>query len=399
VIRSIKIDRYVLELMARPVIGCLIVTLTAQVLERVLRIINLLVENGAHVSFVVQLTVNVLPYYLSLSLPASFFVAIFVIVARMSDGNEIDALLASGVSITRLAMPFIGLGLVFTMFSIALFGFLQPYGRYAYEAVLNAALNAGWNAQLQPEVFVDPGHGFTITADQVSMNGRGLKGVFIRRATTGGGEQITTARTGVLNVSPDGKLVQLTVDHGLQLDQPVGQPGRVVRFGDVSAVEPVSGNATMGPRAGNPVELTLFELVHELRSKTSVIPRRSVEAELYGRLVRSISVPFLPLLAIPLGMAAKRGRRAPGLILAGVLLIGFHHAIQMAQSLSQTGQAAPGPTIWGIALVFVAICVWMFASSLKRPGDTPITRAVSAIDDAVHWARELFAQEPVGATS
>lgn len=396
--RSIKLDRYILELMARPVLGCLFVTLTAQLLDRVLKIINLLVQNGAHVSFVVQLTVNVMPYYLSLSLPASFFVAIFIIVARMGDGNEIDALLASGVSITRLAMPFIGLGLVFTLVSLALFGFLQPYGRYAYEAVLNAAINAGWNAELQPEVFVDPGHGFTITADQVSMNGRGLKGVFIRRSTTGGGEQITTARTGQLNVSPDGKTVQITVHDGLQLSQPAGHPGKVVRFQDVSAVEPVGGDAQLGSRQGNPSELTLFELVHELKSKTSVIPRRSVEAELYGRLVRSLSVPFLPLLAIPLGMAAKRGRRAPGLILAGIVLIGFHHAVSMAQSMAQTGHAEPGPAIWGIAVVFITICFWMFLSSLKRPGDTPVTRTVNAIDEAVHWARELFAQEPMGAT-
>lgn len=397
--RSIKLDRYILELMARPLLGCLFVTLTAQLLDRVLKIIHFLVDNGAHVSFVVQLTINVVPYYLSLSLPASFFVAIFIIVARMGDGNEIDALLASGVSITRLAMPFIALGVVFTLFSIALFGFLQPYGRYAYEAVLNAAINAGWNAQLQPEVFVDPGHGFTITADQVSVNGRGLKGVFIRQGTADGGEEITTARTGMLNVSQDGRLVQIDVDHGLHLDQPAGRSGKVVRFQNVSAVEPVGGSASIGPRAGNPSELTLLELIHELKSPTSIIPRRNVEAELYGRLVRSISVPFLPLLAIPLGMAAKRGRRAPGLILAGVLLIGFHHAIQMAQSLSLTGRAEPGPAIWGIAAVFVGICFWMFASSLRRPGDTPITRAVSAIDDAVHWARELFAQEPVGATS
>ncbi len=347
----------------------------------------------------VQLTINVMPYYLSLALPASFFVAIFIIVARMGDGNEIDALLASGVSISRLALPFIGLGVVFTMISLLLFGFLQPYGRYAYEAVLNAAINAGWNAQLQPEVFVDPGHGFIITADRVSMNGRDLRGVFVRRVTPTGGEQITTAHTGVLNVSPDGRLVELKVDSGLQLDQPPDQPGRVVRFQNVSTVEPVGGSATVHTRGGNPAELTLFELVHELKSKSSVIPRRSLEAELYGRIVRSISVPFLPLLAIPLGMAAKRGRRAPGLILAGVLLIGFHHAIQMAQSLAQTGRAPPGPTIWGIALVFVSICLWLFLSSLKRPGDTPITRAVAAIGDAVQWARELFAQEPVGATS
>ena len=123
-IRSIKMDRYMLELMARPVLGCIVVTLVAQLLERVLHIINQLVENGAHVGFVVQLTINVAPYYLGLSLPASFFVAIFIIVARLGDGNEIDALLASGVSISRMAQPFIYLGLVFTCLSLLLFGFL-----------------------------------------------------------------------------------------------------------------------------------------------------------------------------------------------------------------------------------------------------------------------------------
>ncbi len=398
--RSMKIDRYMLELMFRPVMAAILVTLIAQLLERVMRIINQLAENGAHFGFIVQLTVNLVPYYLTFSLPASFFVSIFIVVARLGDGNEIDAILASGVSISRLAAPFIAIGLVFMVVSLLLFGFLQPYGRYAYEAVFNAAVNAGWNAQLQPEVFADPGHGLTITADRVSMSGRKLQGVFIRRLSPDGREEITTADAGELIVSPDGRFVSLKVNKGLQLDARPGQPGRVMRFANVSASEPLAGpNSDLKPRGGDAKELTLFELAHELRSKTSVIPRSYLEGELYGRLARSLSVPFLPLMAIPMGMAAKRGRRAPGLILAGVLLIGFHHATQMAQGLAQTGQAAPGPAIWGIFLVFVGLCTWLFLASLKRPGDTPITRAVAAVDEGVHWVRDLFAQEPAGATS
>jgi lipopolysaccharide export system permease protein len=396
--RAGTIDRYVIEQMTRPMLACIIVTLVAQLLDRVLKIINTLAENGAHLGFVVQLTVNIVPYYLGLSLPASFFVAIFLVVARMGDGNEIDAVLASGVSITRFAAPFITLGLVAAMASLILFGFLQPYGRYAYTAVLNAAINAGWNAQLQPEVFVGPGEGVTITADRVGMNGRNLKGVFVRRTYPDGREQITTASSGVLNVSPDGRLVELKVDGGLQLDQPPGKSGRVVRFQNVSAVEPTGGYAENHPRGGNQNELTLLELAHEIRSDSSVIPKADLKAELYGRLVRSLSVPFLPLMAIPLGMAAKRGRRAPGLIFAGLLLISFHHAIQFAQSLTLTGQAEPD-SIWAIFAVFVGLCFWLFLASLKRPGDTPVTRAVAAVSDAVAWVRELFAQEPMGATS
>jgi lipopolysaccharide export system permease protein len=397
-LRMSHLDRYVLELMTRPVAACIIVTLIAQLLDRVLRIVNQLAENGAHLGFVVQLTINIVPYYLSLSLPASFFIGIFLVVARLGDDNEIDAILASGVSITRLAAPFLALGLVLTFISLMLFGFLQPYGRYAYRAVLNAAINAGWNAQLQPEVFVGPGAGITITADRVGMSGRNLQGVFVRRVLPDGREQITTASSGTLNISPDGRLVELKVDKGLQLDQPKSGPGRVVRFENVSAVEPSGGAGETGPRGGNPNELTVFELAHELSSGDSLIPRRSLQAELYGRLARTLSVPILPFMAIPLGMAAKRGRRAPGLILAGVLMIGFHHGIQMAQGLTQTGRI-DAVTIWGIYGFFSALCVWLFLSSLKRPGDTPITRAVVAISEAVHWVRDLFAQEPMGATS
>ena len=395
-----KLDRYILELMARPIAACIFVTLVAQLLERVLRIINQLAENGAHIGFVVQLTVNLVPYYLTFSLPAAFFVGIFLVVARLGDGNEIDAILASGVSITRFAAPFIGLGLVFMVVSLLLFGFLQPYGRYAYRAVLNAAINAGWNAQLQPEVFVDPGHGFTITADRVSMSGRTLHGVFIRRISPDGHEQITTAKSGVLTVTPDGRLAEMRIDKGLQLDQEPGKPAKVLRIENISGVQSLeAADVSLRPRAGEPRELTLFELSHELRASNSVIPRRELEAEFFGRLVRSLSVPFLPLMAIPLGMAAKRGGRVPGLILAGVLLIGFHHAVQLAQSLSDTGKLEPGPTIWGIFFFFAGLCSWLFFSSLKRPGDTPITRAVGALGDIVYRIRQLFASEPVGATS
>ncbi len=397
---SLKMDRYLLSQMARPVMACLVVTLVAQLLERVLRIINQLAENGAHLGFVVQLTVNLVPYYLTFSLPAAFFVSIFIVVARLGDGNEIDALLASGVSISRLAAPFVALGVVLSVVSLLLFGFLQPYGRYAYRAVLNAAINAGWDAQLQPEVFVDPGHGFTITADRVGLSGRSLQGVFVRRISPDGREQITTASSGSLTVTPDGKVAALKIDNGLELDRQPGQPARVFRIQNISAVQSLAGvDVLLKARGGEVKELTLFELSHQIRTHNSIIPRRQLLTEFYARLARSLATPFLPLMGIPLGMAAKRGGRTPGLILGVVLLIGFHHALETVQSLAQAGRIPPTLPIWGIFAIFNCLCIWLFASSLKRPGDTPVTRAMAAVSDAAQHVRELFAREPAGATS
>ena len=397
--RQAMLDRYLLDSMARPIAICLTITLVALLLERILRIINDLAENGAHFGFVVQLTLNLVPHYLSLALPASFFISIFIVVARLSDGNEIDALLASGVSIGRMAAPFIGVGLAFMLISLVLFGFLQPYGRYGYHAVLNAAIHAGWNAQLQPEVFVDPGQGFTITADRVGMSGRDLKGVFVRRVSPDGREQITTAKSGALGVSPDGRTVSLRVDEGQQLDRRKGEAARVLQFRNISGERSLQDAAApMRPRGGDVRELTLFELTHELRLPNPAISKSALAGELYGRLARSLSVPFLPLLAIPLGMASKRGRRAPGLIIAGVMLVSFHHAVQMSQSLSQAGRVSPAQAVGSVYVVFVGLCLWLFLTSLKRPGDTPITRAVGAVSVGVGWLRRPFEAEPAGVT-
>src|SRR3546814_13498213 len=91
---------------------------------------------------VLVLAADLVPHYLVLALPAGFFIAVFVSVARLSEENELDAMLASGLSIYRLSRPYIVAGCVFAVLSILIFGFLQPYSRYDYRAILYTATNA-----------------------------------------------------------------------------------------------------------------------------------------------------------------------------------------------------------------------------------------------------------------
>src|SRR5471030_677577 len=107
----------------------------------------------------------------------------FIVIARLDEESEIDAILAGGVSFERLVAPLVFVGVLLGIVSILLLGFLQPFSRYGYRAVRNAALEAGWTAQLDPQVFMNAGPTFTITADDVDPTGRTLKGVFIRRKT------------------------------------------------------------------------------------------------------------------------------------------------------------------------------------------------------------------------
>ena len=386
-----RLDRYILSLMVGPVVGSLTVALTAILLQRLLELFNQFAANGVKLGFILGLTVQMAPIYLSLALPASFFFSTFVVVARLNDGSEIDAMLASGVSISRLTAPFAGAGAVLGLVSLVLFGFLQPYGRYGYQVVLNAAIHAGWTAQVKPQEFTGPSGGVTLTADRVGPSGRRLHGLFMRRIGPDGNEQIVTAKSGLLRMSPDGRRVEVTLDEGTVMERPAGGPPRLVRFHNIALVEPLGDpGGGVKPRGGDVRELTLFELSHQMRSPNPVIPRAALAAEFYSRLARSFAVPLLPLLALPLAMAAKRRRRAPGLILAGVAMMSFHHGVQLAQSLAASGRADPLLAVGGVFAAFAGLCLWMFLSSLSRPGDTPVGRATSALDGWIQDVREFL---------
>lgn len=381
-------DRYLLRLTIWPLAGALAVTLVALLLERVLRLLQLLSESTDRFGFVAELAANLVPHYLGLTLPAAFFIALFVVVSRMNEGSEIDAWLASGVSLTRIAAPFLVMGAVLMIVSLILFGFVQPYSRYAYRAVMHAAENAGWSGLVQPQTFISPDQSLTMTADAVDATGETLRRIFVRKALADGREEVTTARSGRLIRNPDGRSVTLELLDGQQLSaSPRGAP-RLLSFDSFNVELPLTGAAKLlRARGGDQRELTILELAEQAGRTNPVIPRQTLLAELYARLARSFSLPLLPLLALPLGLAAKRGGRAPGVIIAGLVLITFQHFLQFGQSLAVSGRADAAPAVGTPFLAFTTLCLATFLSSRKRPGETPVSLLSEAIAEAIHELR------------
>ncbi len=376
--RPAIMDGYILRMLALPSAAVLGVTLVAFLLEQTLRLIDQLAANGAQMSYLFGLVTNLVPYQLGLALPAAFFVAMFMVIGRLDEESEIDALLAGGVPFERIVAPLVAAGVVLAALSLLLSGYLQPYSRFGYRAVLNAATQAGWTARLDPQVFINAGPTFTISADEADATGRSLQGVFIRRKTAVG-EQIVTADRGQLALLPDHR-TQLSLDGGLILSDTRSKEPRLLRFGDFTDREMVKGGATLRPRGGDEQELTIPELLSESGRPDALIPPQVLRAELCARLTRSLAIPFLPLMALPLALAAKRGRRTPGMIVGAVILVAFHHSVTLCKSFADEGVIDPVVGMAALYLSLGAFSLWLFLSSRKRPGDTPISAFLHGID-------------------
>ncbi len=387
------IDRYMLRLSFWPMVGAMGVTLLALLLERTLRLLDMLAASNDRFGFVAQLAVNLVPHYVGLTLPAAFFLALLVVVNRLNQASEIDAFLAAGVSLTRLAAPYLCLAAALTVVSLIVFGFLQPYSRYAYRAVLHSAQNAGWNGMVPAGTILIPSKDLTVTADEADSTGQKLSHILIRRVTANGREEVTTAGMAEVRRMPDGASVRLELENGQQLrfnDQ--GRP-ELLNFKALSMQLPLTGPARLlRARGSDERELTLFELADQATQHNTTIPREALKGELYGRLAKAFVLPLLTLLGVPLGLSAKRSGRAPGMLVGGILLLAFFHAVQLGQGLAATGRASAAMAVGGPYLIFAAIALTVFLTSRKRPGETPIGRALEYLSGLIAQLKPKVAQ-------
>jgi len=387
-LRLALIDRYVLRMTAWPMLGCLGVTVISLLLERTLRLLDMLSQSSARFGSVAELSANLLPHYLGLALPVAFFVALFIVITQLDDGSEVEAFLASGIPLTRMAAPYVALGLVLMSFSLVVFGYAQPYSRYAYRAVLYSAVNAGWNGRLDGGAFVNDGDSI-LTADGANLAGRQLNHLFIRRATPGGGEEVITAKTAELLPDKSGKNVTLNLQDGARISQSKEGTFSTLHFRNFVMQSDLEGAASLlRARGGDERELTLGELSQHAALPHPVIPRGTLLAELYARLAHSMILPLLPLIALPLGLAAKRKRRTAGLLFAGALFLAFQHGVQFGQGLAAAGKVSPEVGVGAPFFLFAGFAIWMFAGSRKRPGETPIGRFVGYVGDIIERIRK-----------
>ncbi|MBB4315858.1 LptF/LptG family permease [Roseospira marina] len=386
------IDRYILLQVMPPLGVSLAVLLVGLVLERILRLFNIIAQQGQPFGSILAMALNLVPHYLGLALPAAFFISLFLVAARFSEENELDAIRSCGLSIRRFSRPLIGLGLVLAVVAFALYGYLQPYSRYAYRAILHTVTSAPWDASVVAGTFVDPGDGYTIYADRMDDGGAGLENVFVHERRKDGATITTTAARGLMRLSDDHRWLRVVLEDAVQIrDTGIATP-TVVAFDRLTLTRPFTlAEPRFRRRGKGERELTLTELRAELDDPWSTIPDDALRAEFHSRLVRSVSLLVLPMLAIPMGLAAKRTFRWQGIALAAVILLLYHHTLQFGASLAALGRVDPRLSLWGPFVVFTIACAVLFLTLERRAGVLPFDALFTRLDAVTRgiagWAR------------
>lgn len=365
-----RIDRYILSHMAGPFFGALFGVLALLMLERLLRLLDLVNSNEGALRYIFDMLTNLAPHYLGLALPAALFIACYVGYRRLATTSEIAALQSIGRGLGRMAFPAFMAATLIAAFSALLHGYLQPHGRYAYRSLGFLAAHASIAAALESGAFLE-NDGITFMAEQATPGGRTLAKVFVYEERPDGVARIITSKGGALIESADGQRSALHFKDGLMVEEDDKGGRRRITFNTFDWPIDRGALGAFRPRGANERELTWPELYAARDNPPEATTRARVVSEIHARAARAFAVLLMPMLAIPLAVAGIRTRTSGPLAFGIVTMLVFTQALQFGEGMADLERAPVLVAIWTPVLGLLLISGFLFWRTWRGVGFNP----------------------------
>lgn len=382
-------SRYLLRRIAAPVMLSLVIALLALSLERLLRIVQGIAEEGGSLARALELLGYLVPHYLGLAVPVALFVGIMLAFSSLSASNELTAMLNTGIPLRRLSRSIFALAAVLAGVMLINAAVVQPYSRYAYRATLHELTKTSLAVRLRPGVFYRVNDQLVLRADEVVRDGGLLRGFFAEVRRADGERLVITASRAQLLREPESDTLVAEMQDGIIVRGKGGAGSGTITFSNYTVALPVEIEAPYGPRGRNERELTLLELAQGRAPIDGLVTADGMRAELYSRIVHALSLPLLAVLAIPLGLIGSgRGGRAYGIALGIGALVLYQKMLSLAAAFAGAGTVPAWVAFGPPLLVLSGTAYLLFAYASESNGGSLagwIRRRPRA--DLAEWAR------------
>jgi lipopolysaccharide export system permease protein len=384
------IDTYILRRVLMPLLAAVGIAMAALLMQRLILLLDLFANRGSPLSIILRMLGNLVPFYLGIALPAALFIGVLYAGSRLSSESELDAMRASGMSLLRLIAPVLALAVVLVIISSYLLGWLQPYTRFGYRALVHLVTDTQWDSAIERGAFFTGFGGKTILIGDISDGGRTLSRIFVKDKDESGRTIIVTAERGDLLKQSDFSLV-LSLHHGVRSETtPNGDATRAMTFDQLDLPLESIAPDPFRPRGEKESELTFTELIQNYFNTSPNLDYEDILAEINERLVRTVSIFFLPFLAFPVGISSRRTSKSLRMIVGVLFLIFYYEVLQFGEASVSKGKIGPALALWLPCGIFVGCSLWLFWVADRKPGQDPLAHLFDGISSIGGFFQRLL---------
>jgi lipopolysaccharide export system permease protein len=387
------IDGYLLRQIVPTLFVTIFIAAVILLMERLMRLLDIAVGNGVSTLVVFQMLFNLIPHYIGLALPAALFLGVLLAFRKLSMQSELDAIQSSGIGLTRVIRSAVWLAVFMAGFNFVLAGYIQPFTRYAYRAILFNITSGVIEQGIGEGIFMNLPNGYTLRVERTSGAGRELSGVFAHKQEDNGKIITLTAKKGELVTGANDGIVtmRLISGHRSEWDPKTGETA-TLKFEVFDWPLDLADLVQFRGRGGDERELSITELYETMRANAAAgrkgavastdeslppsqrVAPSAIEAEFHGRIVFTLSMLLLPFLGAPLGIITRRTPRSFGLVFGLIVLVSYHKVLEFTEAYASTSGIAAAPILWGAFAAFTALTLLLFRASNNLAGATPIQR-------------------------
>ncbi|WEK48204.1 MAG: LPS export ABC transporter permease LptF [Candidatus Andeanibacterium colombiense] len=388
------IDRYILRLVLGPMFAVFVIAASLLVLDKMLRLFDLVATEGGPVGIVFKMLANLLPEYASLAIPLGLMLGILLAFRKLATSSELDVLRAVGMSYTRLLrVPFIITALMLAL-NFVIVGYLQPYARYYYEEMEHQLQTGALGASIKVGEFTTLQDRMALRIEKSEDEGTKLIGIFARVVDKNGQVLSISAREGRFFANRENRdtiVLRLTDGAIVQDINKPGQNPRVLSFSQHDLPIDLPKIEEFRQRGGNDREYILPELLRIGWAKDSTqAEKNESRASLNYRMVEVVMMVLLPLLALALAIPPKRSTSSLGVFVSIVLVVAYHKINQYGQDVAALGRIDPTLALWGPFVLLAALILWMYYRVAFVPGGQAIGALETVFAKLVKRIRSLL---------
>ena len=318
------------------------------ILGNIIYLIGLIVTKGIPAFMILRLFLCMLPYSLQFILPIAIMAGLLLSLGRLSSDNEIISIRASGMSTFKLILPFLILGIIFSLLSILWHDRIAPNAHLQRRKIMQEIGAKNPTAALEPGIFINSFEKYIIFIYEI--DGNRFRNIRIYEPQ---GEnkppRTIIAKRGEFIAIPEKNILKLKLVDGTSDEINPNDPNNFYKidFHTYFMTLDFAKDKPQGVINKKAKDMGLRELWTEMQKlRKQKIYADPLAAEFHKKIAMSFSSMIFFLLGVPLGIITRRKEKAANIALA-FLIVGSYFILTLCvESLCKHGNLAPSSGMW-----------------------------------------------------
>lgn len=365
------IDRYLSRQIIGTVIWAISILSLMLVVGNAMRdLLNLLMAHQLPLSYVLSFVGFLLPFSLIYSIPWGVLVAVLLVFGKLSSDNELVALRANGVGITRICFPVFVIALVFFGICLWINLYVAPTAQVQLKSALFNLASEDPLALFGSDEVIDQFPNRKIYVGK--KNGSALEDLHIFEMNADHVPiRVIYARKGTLEVDKQNERILLRIFDARYEERDRSDVNNLkkMRYGITmrEGVIPISLEELIQKATSNqkPNQLTLDQLRDALEQENNNVSV-ALRTELSKRFSNAMAVLTFVLVGIPLAISAQRRETSIGIALSLVVAFTYFIFIVLTDNVKNNPRLHPEILIWLPNILYLTLGGTLFVRLARR---------------------------------